>query len=66
VHFVVKETDAGPIISQQSVPVRDGDTESSLAARVLEAEHKIYPEALRLVAEGRAKLSGARSEADAG
>ena len=56
VHFVVEETDAGPIISQQSVPVLEGDTEEALAARVLEIEHRIYPEALRLVAEGRAKF----------
>jgi phosphoribosylglycinamide formyltransferase-1 len=57
VHFVVEETDAGPIISQQSVPVHHGDTEETLAARVLEIEHRIYPEALRLVAEGRAKFT---------
>jgi len=62
VHFVVEETDAGPIISQQSVPVLDGDTETTLAARVLEIEHRIYPEALRLVAEGRAKFDGADAE----
>jgi len=57
VHFVVEETDAGPVISQQSVPVLQGDTEETLAARVLEIEHRIYPEALRLVAEGRAKFA---------
>jgi phosphoribosylglycinamide formyltransferase-1 len=57
VHFVIEETDAGPVISQQSVPVRQGDTEETLAARVLEIEHRIYPEALRLVAEGRAKFA---------
>jgi len=62
VHYVVEETDAGPIISQQSVPVLDGDTETTLAARVLEIEHRIYPEALRLVAEGRAKFDGADAE----
>jgi len=56
VHFVVEETDAGPVISQQSVAVLQGDTEETLAARVLEVEHRIYPEALRLVAEGRAKF----------
>jgi phosphoribosylglycinamide formyltransferase-1 len=56
VHFVVEETDAGPIISQQWIPVLQGDTEQTLAARVLEIEHRIYPEALRLVAEGRAKF----------
>jgi phosphoribosylglycinamide formyltransferase-1 len=56
VHFVVEETDAGPIISQQWIPVLQGDTEQTLAPRVLEIEHRIYPEALRLVAEGRAKF----------
>jgi|SRR5437764_7543397 len=65
VHFVVEETDAGPIILQQSVPVLESDTEETLAARVLEVEHRIYPEALRLVAEGRAKFAGARDEAPA-
>ncbi len=53
VHFVVPETDSGPIIVQDSVPVLEGDTEATLAARVLEVEHRIYPQALRLVAEGR-------------
>jgi phosphoribosylglycinamide formyltransferase 1 len=62
VHFVVEETDAGPVISQQSVPVLQGDTEATLAARVLEIEHRIYPEALRLVAEGRAKFATPRPE----
>jgi phosphoribosylglycinamide formyltransferase 1 len=62
VHFVVKETDAGPVISQQSVPVLQGDTEATLAARVLEIEHRIYPEALRLVAEGRAKFAAPQPE----
>ncbi|MGC1778527.1 MAG: formyltransferase family protein, partial [Xanthobacteraceae bacterium] len=56
VHFVVPETDAGPIIIQDSVAIADGDTEETLAARVLEIEHRIYPQALRLVAEGRAKF----------
>jgi phosphoribosylglycinamide formyltransferase-1 len=65
VHFVVEETDAGPIVLQQSVPVLESDTEETLAARVLEIEHRIYPEALRLVAEGRAKFAGARDEAPA-
>ena len=54
VHFVVPEVDAGPIIAQGSVPVEAGDTESTLAARVLTIEHQIYPQALRAVAEGRA------------
>lgn len=53
VHFVVPEMDAGPIVAQQAVPVLAGDTEESLAARVLAVEHRLYPQALRLVAEGR-------------
>ncbi|MBV9262058.1 MAG: phosphoribosylglycinamide formyltransferase [Pseudolabrys sp.] len=53
VHFVVPEMDAGPIVAQEAVDVRPGDTEQSLAARVLAVEHKIYPLALKLVAEGR-------------
>lgn len=57
VHFVVEEADAGPIISQESVAVLPGDSEQTLAARVLEIEHRIYPQALRLVAEGRAKFA---------
>jgi phosphoribosylglycinamide formyltransferase-1 len=57
VHFVSLEMDSGPIIVQDSVPVVEGDTEETLAARVLEVEHRIYPQALRLVAEGRATFS---------
>jgi len=53
VHFVVPQMDSGPIVVQESVPVIAGDTEETLAARVLEVEHRIYPQALRLVAEGR-------------
>jgi phosphoribosylglycinamide formyltransferase-1 len=53
VHLVIPETDAGPIIMQDSVPVHPGDTPDTLAARVLEAEHRIYPQALRRLAEGR-------------
>ena len=60
VHFVVPETDAGPIIAQAAVPVRDDDSAETLAARVLEVEHRIYPLALRLVAEGRVKILGGR------
>jgi phosphoribosylglycinamide formyltransferase 1 len=56
VHFVVPEMDAGPIIAQESVPVLKGDTEETLAERVLEVEHRIYPQALRLVAEGQVSL----------
>jgi len=56
VHFVVPEMDSGPIVVQDSVAVQDGDTEATLAARVLELEHQIYPRALRAVAEGRTKF----------
>ena len=59
VHFVVPEMDSGPIVLQDSVPVREGDTEATLAARVLEVEHRIYPQALRLVAENRVTLAAA-------
>ncbi|CAN7243698.1 phosphoribosylglycinamide formyltransferase [Bosea sp. LjRoot90] len=56
VHFVVPELDAGPTILQAKVPVLPGDDEASLSARVLEQEHKIYPEGLALVASGAARL----------
>jgi phosphoribosylglycinamide formyltransferase-1 len=56
VHFVVPELDSGPTILQAKVPVRADDNEEALAARVLAEEHKIYPQALRLVAEGKARL----------
>jgi phosphoribosylglycinamide formyltransferase-1 len=56
VHFVTPELDDGPAILQAKVPVLPGDTEETLAARVLTEEHSIYPEALRLVAEGKATL----------
>jgi phosphoribosylglycinamide formyltransferase 1 len=59
VHFVVPEMDAGPIVLQESVPVMPGDTEQTLAARVLAVEHRIYPEALRRVAEGQVTLATA-------
>ncbi|HEV2562683.1 MAG TPA: phosphoribosylglycinamide formyltransferase [Rhizomicrobium sp.] len=56
VHFVVPELDSGPIIAQASVPVLPGDNAESLAARILEKEHKLYPAALAMVAEGKVKL----------
>jgi len=59
VHFVGVEMDAGPIIAQDSVPVLEGDTEATLAARVLDLEHRIYPQALRRVADGQATLTAA-------
>jgi phosphoribosylglycinamide formyltransferase-1 len=56
VHYVVPEMDAGPIIMQGAVPVLSGDTEATLAARVLDVEHRNNPQALRLVAEGRVTI----------
>lgn len=58
VHFVRPEMDTGPIVAQAEVPVRDGDTPESLGARVLEAEHKLYPHALRLVASEAVRVEG--------
>lgn len=60
VHFVVPEVDAGPIIVQGAVPVADDDTADSLAARVLTVEHRIYPLALRWLAEGRVSVVDGR------
>jgi phosphoribosylglycinamide formyltransferase-1 len=56
VHFVIPETDAGPIVMQGAVAVRDDDTAETLADRVLAIEHRIYPDALRLVAFGETRL----------
>lgn len=61
VHFVIPAMDEGPIIAQAAVPVVLGDSENSLAARVLKAEHQIYPLALRLVAEGKARMEDGRT-----
>lgn len=60
VHFVVPEVDAGPIVAQAVVPVEPDDTEERLAARILEQEHLVYPEAVRLFAAGRLKIDGRR------
>lgn len=65
VHFVRPEVDTGPIVAQAAVPVLPGDTEDSLAARILEQEHILYPMALRLVAEGRVTIDGDRATVDA-
>ena len=62
VHFVTPEMDDGPIIAQAAVPVLQGDTPGDLAARILAEEHKLYPLAVRLIAEGRAKVVGNRVE----
>jgi len=60
VHFVRTEMDEGPIIVQAAVPVLPGDDADSLAARVLEVEHVVYPLAVRLVCDGRAQVVGER------
>jgi formyltetrahydrofolate-dependent phosphoribosylglycinamide formyltransferase len=62
VHFVVPEMDSGPIIVQAAVPVRPEDTAGTLSERVLAAEHRIFPLALRLLAEGRLRVAGSRCE----
>src|ERR1700716_3446070 len=58
VHFVIPETDAGPILMQGAVAVRDDDTPDTLGARILGVEHRIYPAALRLLASDKVRLEG--------
>jgi phosphoribosylglycinamide formyltransferase-1 len=60
VHFVDENLDAGPIILQSAVPVLDGDTPETLAARILAEEHRIYPQAVRMVLEGCCRIEGRR------
>ena len=60
VHIVDEGLDSGPIVMQEAVPVRDDDTPESLAARILEAEHRIYPRAVRALLEGRYRIEGRR------
>jgi phosphoribosylglycinamide formyltransferase-1 len=60
VHFVTEGVDEGPIILQAAVPILDSDTAESLSARILEQEHKIYPRAVQLFAEGRLSVDGRR------
>ncbi|MGH9491188.1 MAG: phosphoribosylglycinamide formyltransferase [Terriglobales bacterium] len=60
VHWVDETLDGGPILAQAVVPVLDGDDEASLAARILEQEHRLYPEALRLALSGAWRLTGRR------
>ncbi|HZU91872.1 MAG TPA: phosphoribosylglycinamide formyltransferase [Stellaceae bacterium] len=64
VHFVRPEIDAGPILAQAVVPVHPDDDEARLAARILTAEHRLYPLALRLIAEGRVRVVGERALID--
>lgn len=61
VHFVTPAMDSGPIIAQAAVPVHPGDTADTLAARVLAAEHRLYPMALGLVATGKARMEDGRA-----
>lgn len=61
VHFVDEGVDTGPIILQSIVKVKDDDTEESLSKRILKQEHRIYPKAVRLVAEGRIKTKGRKT-----
>ena len=60
VHLVTEQMDAGPIVLQAAVPVLQEDTAETLAARVLQQEHRIYPQAVRLLAEGRLRVVGRR------
>jgi phosphoribosylglycinamide formyltransferase-1 len=60
VHYVRPEMDAGPIILQAAVPVQEGDSEEDLAARILIAEHRSYPLAVRLIAEGKVRVANER------
>jgi len=60
VHFVDEGTDTGPILGQAAVPVRDDDDEGTLAARIHQEEHRLYPQALRWVAAGRVQIGGRR------
>jgi folate-dependent phosphoribosylglycinamide formyltransferase PurN len=60
VHFVTPAIDAGPVIAQTAVPVLPDDSEDTLAARVLNAEHHLYPVALRMIAEGKVTMLGDR------
>jgi phosphoribosylglycinamide formyltransferase-1 len=66
VHYVRPEMDAGPIILQAAVPVHDGDDEEILAARILTAEHRSYPLAVKLIAEGRVRVEGEVVRVDGG
>jgi phosphoribosylglycinamide formyltransferase-1 len=60
VHFVDEGMDSGPVIFQKAVQVKEGDNEESLSARILEQEHELYPEAVRMFCEGRLKIEGRR------
>ena len=61
VHFVTEGMDEGPVIGQAAVPVLSGDTADTLAGRVLTVEHQLYPQALRLFAEGKVRMEGGKA-----
>jgi phosphoribosylglycinamide formyltransferase-1 len=60
VHFVDENLDAGPIVLQAAIPVRDDDTEATLSERILAEEHRIYTEAVKMVLDGQCKIAGRR------
>jgi phosphoribosylglycinamide formyltransferase-1 len=60
VHFVDEGLDSGPIVAQEAVPVFSRDTAEALAARILEAEHRLYPQAVRMLLDGRYRIEGRR------
>ncbi len=66
VHFVDEGTDTGPVIAQAVVPVLPGDTDERLAARILEQEHRLYPQAIQWFAQGRLSVSGRAVDVDGG
>lgn len=60
VHFADEEVDHGPILLQEAVPIRPGDDEETLHTRIKEVEHRLYPEAIRLLASGHVRIDGRR------
>jgi phosphoribosylglycinamide formyltransferase-1 len=66
VHLVDEGLDSGPIVLQEAVPVAEGDSPETLAARILEAEHRIYPRAVRAMLQGRVYISGRRARVEGG
>jgi phosphoribosylglycinamide formyltransferase 1 len=62
VHFVDSGVDTGPIILQEIVPIKDGDTEETLSRRILMQEHKAYAKAVKMIAEGKIKISGRKTK----
>ncbi len=66
VHFVDEGLDAGPVVAQEAVAVREDDTVESLSARILEAEHRIFPAAVRGVLDGHCRMEGRRVRMEAG